>query len=398
MTLDITRIAPQIGDMVAKIKSGSEERHEHLKCAQNKLCDKNLNIESLKRKIIGARTPNWSPAGLFEGLSQHYPSPSAFLDYTVLATDGSHIDVDRHRAAHCYMINIGTVRMQYGDHPSAELESEPRLFSEEQDLVIKHDSNKHKEQQIEGALLDARRAVEECRKLAAMAAELPAEQTALALMDGSLVLYGMQNYPDYVVESLLDKGFIPALDELQKLSRSRNLTLASYISLPRSDDVLNALRVAICPQEPVDCDKFCQAGDSACDVISGINDRMLFDELLNPGERSALFINPSHIMKRYGMHQVYFFYLKVDEEIARVEVPEWVALKPGLLDLTHALVLDQCRRGQGYPVALSEAHEQAVVTGADREEFWSLVERSLDEEKMPTYNSTKSRSKKTRWV
>ena len=93
--------------------------------------------------------------------------------------------------------------------------------------------------------------------------------------------------------------------------------------------LLNALRVAICPQEPVDCDKFCQAGDSACDVISGINDRMLFDELLKPGERSALFINPSHIMKRYGMHQVYFFYLKVEEEIARVEVPEWVALKPG---------------------------------------------------------------------
>ena len=77
--------------------------------------------------------------------------------------------------------------MQYGDHPSAELESEPRLYSEEQDLVIKHDSNKHKEQQIEGALLDARRAVEECRKLAAMAAESARGTTALALMDGSLV-------------------------------------------------------------------------------------------------------------------------------------------------------------------------------------------------------------------
>jgi hypothetical protein len=398
MTLDITRIAPQIGDMVTKIKSGSQERREHLKCAQDKLCDKNLNPEVLKRKIIGARTPNWSPAHLFEGLSLHFPSPLVPTEYTVIATDGSHIDVDRHRAAHCYMINIGTVQISYGAHPTADLESEPRLFSEDQDLVIKHDNNKHKEQQIEGALLDARRAVEECRKLAAMAAALSSEQTALALMDGSLVLYGMQNYPDYVVEALLNKGFIPALDELQKLSLSRNLSLASYISLPRSDDVVNALRVAICPQEPVDCDKFCQAGDSACDVISGINDRMLFGELLGIGERSALFINPSNIMKRYGMHQVYFFYLKVDDEIARVEVPEWVVRKPGLVDLTHCLVLDQCRRGQGYPVALSEAHEQAVVTGADREEFWSLVERSLEEEKMPTYTSVKSRSKRTRWV
>ena len=69
-----------------------------------------------------------------------------------------------------------------------------------------------------------------------------------------------------------------------------------------------------------------------------------------------------------------------------------------LLELTHALVLDQCRRGQGYPVALSEAHEQAVVTGADREEFWGLVEESLVEEKMSTNTSIKSRSKRTRWI
>jgi hypothetical protein len=70
----------------------------------------------------------------------------------------------------------------------------------------------------------------------------------------------------------------------------------------------------------------------------------------------------------------------------------------GLLDLTHSLVLDQCRRGQGYPVALSEAHEKAVVTGADREEFWELVEESLVESKIPTYTSTKSQSKRTRWI
>jgi hypothetical protein len=398
MTLDITKIAPQIGDMVVKIKSGAQERREHLKYAQDKLCDKSLNPEALKRKIVSAHTTSWPPAVLYEGLSLLFPSPAIPADYTVLATDGSNIDVDRHHAARCYMINIGTVSIQYGTQPSADLNSEPYLFSSEPDLVIKHETNKHKEQQIEGALLDAKRAVEECRKLTAMAAALPPGENVLALMDGSLVLYGMQNYPDYVTEELLDKGFLPALNELHQLSLSRNLALASYISLPRSDDVVNALRVAICPQDPVDCDKYCQAGNSACDVVSGINDRMLFAELLSLGERSALFINPSNIMKRYGRHQVYFFYLKVEDEIARVEVPEWVALKPALLDLAHCLVLDQCRRGQGYPVALSEAHEQAVVTGADREEFWNLVEQSLEEEKMPTHNSTKSRSKRTRWV
>ncbi|TES83229.1 MAG: DNA double-strand break repair nuclease NurA, partial [Dehalococcoidia bacterium] len=92
------------------------------------------------------------------------------------------------------------------------------------------------------------------------------------------------------------------------------------------------------------------------------------------------------------------FYLRVDGEIARVEIPQWAAQDETLLELTHGLVLDQCRRGQGYPVALSEAHEQAVVTGADRETFWQLVESLLIGEHLPTPTSAKSFSKRTRWV
>jgi len=75
-----------------------------------------------------------------------------------------------------------------------------------------------------------------------------------------------------------------------------------------------------------------------------------------------------------------------------------VAKDESLLNLTHSLVLDQCRRGQGYPVALAEAHEQAVVTGVDRETFWQLVESSLVDEHLPTPTSAKSQSKRTRWV
>ena len=95
---------------------------------------------------------------------------------------------------------------------------------------------------------------------------------------------------------------------------------------------------------------------------------------------------------------IYFFYLRVDDEIARVELPKWVANDESRLSLAHALVLDQCLRGHGYPVALSEAHEKAVVTGADRENFWQLVESSLVEERLPTLGSAKSQSKRTRWV
>jgi len=75
-----------------------------------------------------------------------------------------------------------------------------------------------------------------------------------------------------------------------------------------------------------------------------------------------------------------------------------VAADSSRLGLAHALVLDQCRRGQGYPVALSEAHEQAVVTGADSENFRRLLETWLSDEHLPTLTSAKSTSKRTRWV
>jgi len=39
-----------------------------------------------------------------------------------------------------------------------------------------------------------------------------------------------------------------------------------------------------------------------------------------------------------------------------------------------------------------------VVTGADRENFWQLVETALADEKIQTYTSAKARSKNTRWV
>ena len=100
----------------------------------------------------------------------------------------------------------------------------------------------------------------------------------------------------------------------------------------------------------------------------------------------------------YGKHQVYFYYLNVGPEIARVEIPHWVAKDETLLSLGHSLILDQCRRGQGYPVAISEAHEQVVITGSDRQMFKRMMAEALEREGLPVYTSEKERSKRTPWV
>ena len=400
MSLDLTKVAAQVGSMVAKLKAGGEERKKRLNYALDILHDKSNDLERLKKKIDASQT-TWLVAGLVDGLDRHYKPPPLPTEFSVVATDGSHIDVDRHRSTRCYLINIGTVVLGYGANPQALLDSFPALYFGDEDLVIAPDGAKGREQPIEGVLLGIKRAVDESHMLAELAAELPKDSSALALLDGSLILWGLagQVYPEFVVEALLHKGFLHSLEQIRKLNTDKRVALASYISFPRSTDVVNALRVAICPHDPADCDRYCPNKARDCDEVAGVRDRELFFNLLAEGERSALFTSQSKIVKdHYDRHWVHFFYLRVDDEIARVEIPKWVATDEGLLELTHGLVLDQCRRGQGYPVALSEAHEQAVVTGADRENFWQLVEASLVDEHLPTPTSAKSFSKRTRWV
>jgi hypothetical protein len=396
MPLDLSRVVLQINGMVERLKTGRRERVERINRAVEILHAQTGKLDALKKKIALSKT-TWLVAEPVETLNRkHRPVPIP-PEFTIFATDGSHIDVDRHHATHCFLINIGSVMLHYGHKPDARLESEPRIYYDDAELAITS-PDKLREIPVEGNLLGIKRSVEECRKLAEVMAGVPAGSTALGLMDGSLILWNLEGYPDFVAEMLLDKGYLVALDEIRKLSAERQMGLASYISYPRSTDAVNILRVAMCPRELVDSDRCGECSTRECFNIAGVRDRDLFINILEPSERSALFISPSRVQKRYGHHIVYFFYLRVGEEIARVEVPGWLTSDETRLDMVHALVLDQCRRGQGYPVALSEAHEKAVVTGADRDNFWRMVDESLVAERLPVTESEKSRSKRTRWL
>ena len=402
MSLDLNKVAAQVEGMAAALKAEEYERGARLVYALNALRARSADIPSLRHRIESSKT-TWLVAGLTDELVETHQPVACPPDFAVIASDGSHIDVDRHSAARCCLINIGTILLRYGHNADAALRSQPTLYASDQDLII-FDPLSNDQQPLERGLLGMKRAVLECLALAEMADGTPPSVPTLALLDGSLIMWGLagQAYPEYVRKELLENGFLEALDRLRESGRKTGLALASYISFPRSADVVNALRVAICPHEPPDCDRNCPRSlpsvKRECEAVAGVLDSSLFSRLLEPGQRSATFISRSRIVRdHYREHEVRFFYLKGDEEIARVEFPRWVEER-GLVDLVHALVLDQCRRGQGYPVALSEAHEQAVLTGADREQFQRLVELALTEKRLPTATSAKSRSKRTRWI
>ena len=98
-------------------------------------------------------------------------------------------------------------------------------------------------------------------------------------------------------------------------------------------------------------------------------------------------------VETYGPHLIHFFYMRVGREVARVEIPRWVAEDPAAVELVHTLIYDQCMKGQGYPTALARAHEQAIVRAADRRAFLGIVESTLLRAELPASSSRKRESK-----
>jgi len=400
MSLDLSKLVGQIVDLAASLKSKAGERQAKLEFALKTLKSSAANLKALKQKVESSKT-TWLVPGLKENIDLRQMVPNCPNDFMVLASDGSHIDVDRHQSARCFLINIGIAQLKYGQNPDAQLLSFPSLYFKDGEVAIT--SADGRQIPIEGQLLSIKRSVEECRWLVGRVNELGVDLPLVALLDGSLILWRLaeQDYPDFVVRELLTDGFLKYLSQLRELSRRQHLAVASYISFPRSTEVVNLLRLAVCPHLPVDCDRYCSGKFEArdCDIVAGLLDRDLFARLLSPGQRSALFSSRSSVVaKHYGANEVNFFYIRLDGEVVRVEIPLWVAEDEKLVGLVHSIIIDQCRRGLGYPVALSEAHEQAVVNVADREQFWELVNQVLIEDGTFLESSAKSESKRGRWL
>ncbi len=110
MPLDLDKVAPQVRGMVGRIKAEAREREKRLESALTTFARQSGRLAELSQKIAAART-TWLVAGLAEEPDRRYPPPPAPSDFTILATDGSHIAVDRHCAARCYLINIGAGRL-----------------------------------------------------------------------------------------------------------------------------------------------------------------------------------------------------------------------------------------------------------------------------------------------
>jgi hypothetical protein len=424
--LDINKLYTQIQSLGDYQQKRGLDIEEATKAAASQLGIAASDVEALRNKIERSKTSSLVAMVTHENPSATYDGVPCPGSYTVLSTDGSQIEPSRHNSHPAFLINIGDVSIGYSDYHGYQFNSEPKIFFRADETIMLFGDE---ERPVAGTVLAALRQKMEAERLSGMVKDC-SDKPALALIDGTLILWTLEQRADRLeplVTTDLKRQSFNSFMNLLNTGKVEDIPVAGYISSPAASDVVNMLKVSLCPFDPVEC-KNCAHNPRAlknlrdnedsgavtrpCAAVDEITDSSLFGYLLKDGQRSALFESRSEILDAYrklnpfGDESVYFFYLNTGVEIARVEVPRWVAIpdmsnrsatnnmsadkhvKAGAiktfeegalspLDLVHAICLDQAKKGLGYPIAIAEAHEQAVVKGPDRELFHQLVERSL---------------------
>jgi hypothetical protein len=131
-----------------------------------------------------------------------------------------------------------------------------------------------------------------------------------------------------------------------------------------------------------------------------LTDIDLYELFLQPGDRSAVFAEISQhnsaFRRRDPENEVCFFYLRTGEgkgQLARVDIPMWVARDETTVSAVHALIYDQCQILGNYPYVITRADEIAVVGKRDQEELENRIALRLAEQGIDTTMTSKQQSK-----
>lgn len=317
----------------------------------------------------------------------------------VLAADGSQIEPDPHAALYFALVNVGLVMMASGltprTHIVSELYTPDDLLTERPQVSLMRDLRERAALAEAAAIIRGRGEASPPAGWEAFYADLPPAARVLGLTDGPLELWGAKE----------DGGgaFAQALEEylrhLRALAKHKVIS-AGYVDNPHANLVVNTLALAADNHPPTK--------DSIHNILRGkskfhgVNDTALFARLLAPGQRSAIFALASQSRADYtGELALHFFYLNTaapnrKPNIARVEIPAWVAEDPEAVATLHAVLLWQSRRvpQTPYPYILRRAHEVAVVRREDRQAVETWLQRELLAHGVfPGQPSAKKRSK-----
>ena len=385
MSLELNKLTHAVDDLGKNASERLADLDERLPAARAVLQSIGQADDELHRKINLALKFRWTGAiPTEEPVNCAVPLPPHPARANILAADGSQIYPDRHGVALYYLLNTGSIVFRHGLSEAPRTASTPEVYYEDADLYEEDGG------QIPSVMIDAKRDLAELEELACLAKlEAPAAPT-LALLDNGLLLYiALQTQNQRLVDEFL-RSYLTRLDAL----KASGAAVAGVVDRPRAASLVRLLRLALLKPEEINETELRQLGP-----FQHITDALLVSHL-QPGERSALFINASPAnqdqYKPRG-HSIHFFYLNAGrpgkEALLRVEVPEWVAKDPAKLNLAHAAIVEQCRVTGGFPYVLMRAHELAVVTASERRDFDQMVAGSLIRQGLTPSISQKAQGK-----
>jgi hypothetical protein len=288
----------------------------------------------------------------------------------VIGVDGSQVYPDAHAVALYYLIQIGGLAFAYDGSRPRPYSSETLHFKDEE----LYDAQGYLISPERVGMERLVREMEYLAELTTLERRLAPAAPLLALTDGPLL------WP-YVERSRSDFQAVEAyLDALTEIRQAGGLPVG-YVARPGGralSELLWASRLA-----PEDI-----PGKLQENPLRQLTDAALMAHFLTPGERSAWFTRPSATNRRHAGHghEVWFCYVNVGspsassvdtDAIARVEVPAWGAPNEDAIVALHAVLLHQAHVLNGYPYVLARAHEEALVTTADKVALDGEIQRHL---------------------
>ncbi|MBD2693965.1 DNA double-strand break repair nuclease NurA [Anabaena catenula] len=368
--LDLTKVSGQMQGFSQHLTSEVAASRQRLELAQQHL----QKAVECQEELI-ARQEKWRDRILFANATPIEPLETCITIpvppkvHTVIATDGSQIAPNHHEIAYCYLLNIGRVVLHYGQNRHPLLDSLPEVFYRPEDLYVSRQWGIRTEE-----WMSHRRTASETTVLAELACAAKTEAPALAMVDGSLIYWFLEQLPMDARDRILP----PILEAWQQM-RAAQIPIMGYLSASRNIEAMNFLRLLACPHPVPDCVSHCpnQLEYVPCKIFDSLRDTTLWTTQLLPGQRGPLWRSNNRILELYEDQTIYFCYVHVGTEIARIEIPAWVAENTIMFDQALGLMLAQVQKGYGYPVAIAEAHNQAVVRGGDKARFFALLEQQM---------------------
>lgn len=373
MAIDFQQVQSQVKQMGEAAVQRSGELKDRREAALGMLGEHaddperlSLRVERIRREVdpnLRCAVPAISLSVPPEPLDYHPGLPELPPSASLLAADGSQINPDRHAQANFCLINVGAIQMRLGEADAPQVTIESRLVFDEELFTPSG--------VISEAQVALRRDLSERKRLSELANNAP--PPVITFTDGPMELWGGRDAQDR-------QDFEKSLEAYQEALRSLSeigATTAGYVDKPSANLVVRLLETAMLPEDDLrEIRNFYP--------LRGVSDRWIYQRLLSPGDRSAVFAIQSRSAMHYtGDLGLHFFYLNVGSPnnpwLARVEIPAWVAGDRERLDHLQAVLFHQCQMlgSRPYPYLIHRAHEAAVVSFEEKEQISEMIVREL---------------------